>query len=291
MDIDVLDRNIHRIANFIEHATIKRIFLSWLCMVIVIGFIYFGSTFFDESAILYRGEPIRHNWKGLLDTIYFSFMTAAPAGYGDIIPTGLVRIVSIFEVVFGFVFISIFISKLVSAKQDITLEELYRISFDDKINRLRSALSLFRSDCAILSEKIMLGRFTRDDAKNIWVLLTSLDTLLADTLKLVNPKNHYLRQIDSLRLELLLNSIDLSLTKLITLLANAQIKLVHWKTNTIEDRITSTLRQLQTLTEYCSSRLTSEKAKERLATTKELMTRLEAVSKKEFNSSSQKNNS
>ena len=274
MPLKTLDRNLHRLADLLGKTTLRRIFLTWFFIVIVFGFVYFGATFLDSRALLYRGEKIQHSLNGFFDAVYFSVITATTTGYGDIVPLGVTRIAAVMEVVLGFLIMSVLISKLVSVKQDIIIEELYRISFEDKINRLRSALYLFRSDCNSSSEKIIVGRFTKEDTKNVWVLLTSFDTLLADAINLMSRKNQYLQEIDSLRLELLLNSIDLSLNKLIILLSNLQTKLIKWKNEEVNDRIISIIKQLRVLVEYYEQRAVSVKTKEKLVATEDFITKL-----------------
>jgi len=275
MPLEVLNRNINRFVNFIERATFKRIFLFWISMVFFFGLVYFSIAFFNQYSIIDHGESVPRSWKGLADTIYFSFITATTTGYGDIIPAGFARIPAVIEVILGYLVIGVLIFKLVSAKQDVILEELYHLSIDEKINRTRSALYLFRSDCTRLAEQWVLGRFKQEDAKKLWALLGALDTLLADSTSLVCRENRYLLKIDPLRLELLLNSIDLSLNKLIALLIPLQTKGAPWRTEAIHARFSSIIRHLKTLTDYYATRSVTDKTKEKLIITEELMAKLE----------------
>ncbi|MBI2523367.1 two pore domain potassium channel family protein, partial [Candidatus Woesearchaeota archaeon] len=90
----------------------------------------------------------------LTDSIYFSFVTATTTGFGDIIPFGYFKIVAVMEVIFGLLLLSVVTYKLVSLKQDIISSEIYEISLNERISRLRSSLSLFRQNLDALISKV-----------------------------------------------------------------------------------------------------------------------------------------
>ena len=60
------------------------------------------------------------------------------------------------EAVSGLILFGILISKLVSSKQEIILEEVYDMSYEEKMNRLRSGLYLFRSDANKVIDKVLM---------------------------------------------------------------------------------------------------------------------------------------
>lgn len=271
---DILDRQLHRFAQLIDKTTFRQIFTFWLCMVFTFAGIYFTFILFNDHAILYRNEPVQRSVKGFFDMVYFSFMTSAPSGYGDIIPFGWVRLFAILEVVCGFIILGIFISKLVSTKQDIIIEELYHISFDEKINKIRSALYLLRGDFRRMNDKWIVETYNAGNAKTLWVSLTTLDTLLDDAKRLVCRQHHHLKEIEPLRLELLFNSIDMTLNKLISVIGRLDSKNVTWRKDAVLDRLDSVTRHLNELTRHYTQRSVSAKTKEKIVITEELAERL-----------------
>src|SRR3989344_744074 len=274
---DLHDKQLHRFAQLIEQTTFRKIFFFWLCMVFIFAGIYFTFILINDQAILYRNEPVPRSVKGFFDMVYFSFMTSAPSGYGDIIPFGWVRMFAIMEVVCGFIILGIFISKLVSTKQDLIIEELYNISFDEKINKIRSALYLLRGDFRRMNEKCIIETYNAGNAKTFWVSLTTLDTLLSDSQRLVCRQHQHLKEIDPLRLELLFNSIDMTLNKLIAVVEKLESKNISWRTKAATDRIESIIHRLKELTEHYHLRSINAQTQEKIAITKELMERLSAL--------------
>jgi len=67
---------------------------------------------------------------------------------------GFFKLISIFEVVFGLLLLAFVTSKLVSIKQDVILNEIYDISFNERLSMVRSSLLLFRQSLSRMMEKI-----------------------------------------------------------------------------------------------------------------------------------------
>lgn len=117
-----------RIANWIERASLKGMLLTFALVVLgfagafrVLGLVGHGI----------KGDP------GILDAIYFSFVTISTLGYGDFHPEGWGKALAVLEVLAGLFFVGIFVSRLVSAKQEallnfLTKERLADLSFKIK---------------------------------------------------------------------------------------------------------------------------------------------------------------
>jgi len=86
-----------------------------ICMYLMLGFA-FGSIFY----LLYVLNPnsfaeSNPNLRPTPDLMYFSFVTLATLGYGDIIPrTNLARSVAVLEATAGMLYIAVFMARLVS---------------------------------------------------------------------------------------------------------------------------------------------------------------------------------
>src|SRR3989344_8011286 len=134
--MDTLGRKVIRI---IDRASFKELLLFWVAFMFVVGLLYFVCTLFGDM-ILYRGKVVEPGLNGFFITQYFSFITSISAsqGYGDIFPLGIARFFAVLEAITGLLLFGMLIAKLVSIKQEIILEEVYSISHDEKLSRVRS---------------------------------------------------------------------------------------------------------------------------------------------------------
>ncbi len=71
-----------------DEATFLKIFVFWMVIILVFGVVFF---FLNQSEIILIGQDNIE----IQDAVYFSFVTAATIGYGDILPVGLGRLFSI----------------------------------------------------------------------------------------------------------------------------------------------------------------------------------------------------
>jgi len=227
----------------LDKISFKQVFFFWVLYMFVFGCIYYLFSFTASHGLLYKGTKIGTGISDFFISQYFSFITAASAsqGYGDIFPFGLSRFFAVIEAVSGLIIFGIIISKLLSQKQEILLQEMYTISFDERIHRLRSALALFRSDVSKLIDKIENNSFSQRRIHDLWITFTSLESTLYASTKMMQPNEaeRYVQSIDDFNLELVLNSVGMSLAKardLISLLNNRQI---IWHNNLIHSTIST----------------------------------------------------
>lgn len=220
----------------------KHIFYSYILVIIIFAVIYYILNTIEGNGLMsiYTKEQIETNFEGFMNTLYFSFVTATTSAYGDIAPIGLSKSISMIEIITGLMMFGMLVSKIVSYKQDIVLDELYNLTFEDKINRLRSAMYLFRSDSNRMIDKIEATPLTSKKLQDSATLVTSFETALEDVEKLLCPqkKKEFIKNIDELTLELIINSLSLSLikmTELITALNSIGDK--QWKTERMVDSI------------------------------------------------------
>ena len=92
-----------------------------ICMYLMLGFA-FGAVFYlvnilDPSSFTATGELMARGDKP--DLMYFSFVTLATLGYGDITPrTNVSRTLAVVEALAGMLYIAIFMARLVSMRTD-----------------------------------------------------------------------------------------------------------------------------------------------------------------------------
>ncbi|MFH1053448.1 MAG: potassium channel family protein [Candidatus Woesearchaeota archaeon] len=217
-----------RIGRIIDKLTFGKIMLIWISTIFFFGLAYFFLSGSMSYLSYSKSElEITNVW----DAIYFSFVTATTTGFGDIIPLGNFRIVAIFEVVFGLLLLALVTSRLVSIKQDVLLSEIYDLSFNEKINSIRSSLLLFRQNIERTIAKTDQETYSKKDVDDIYIYLSSLKDILNEIWDIFykQNENRYIKKIDPVNTELILNSLLSSFEKLHELNLHLNKKKIVWK--------------------------------------------------------------
>ncbi len=217
------------VTNWIDRLSFLHIFLIWVTLVSAFGVSY---HFFSSDVSYLYNVPKLGLAKNLKDTVYFSFVTATTTGFGDIIPFGAFKLVSIFEVISGLLLLAIVTSKLVSIKQDVILGEIYELSLNEKLNRLRSSLLLFRQNLDRVITKIEDRTVIKRELVGIYINLSSLEDTLTEILALIvrtGQGSRFIKSMDSTSAELLFNSIISSFEKIQELIESAANHGIGWK--------------------------------------------------------------
>ncbi len=217
-----------RITTWHDRVQFWHILSMWVGMVVLFGFVfYFFSGPSAHLTYTLSQKPVL----GLWDNIYFSFVTATTTGFGDVVPVGFFKVLSVMEVMFCLLLLAMVTSKLISIKQDIILTEIYEISFFEKINRLRSSLLLFRQNSTRLIAKVEEGSIQKREIHDMYTLIAPFEDLLSELSPLVNPKskNLFTKVLDATNTELLLSSITHSFEKLLELIKVLNDKDHEWR--------------------------------------------------------------
>lgn len=248
-----------RVETWLDKLTYPKIFLIWMITIVTFGFIYhFFSN--DNTYLIYSLQDLRVN--GLLDSLYFSFITATTTGFGDIIPLSYFKVVAIIEVVFGLVLFALVTSKLVSMKQDIILSEVYEISFHERLNRLRSTMIVFRQNLLRLSGKVEDKSISMREIAELYNFLYTFENVLNEvsTLFMKKGKRVFIKVIDSINAELLFNNILMSFERLDDLLRILNENKIEWRRKITLNLINDCIDVNDTLfLKLSSSKILSEK--------------------------------
>jgi hypothetical protein len=249
--IKAKDKPRDRLVTFLDKVSFSQTFLIWLGVILLFAGVYFVLAMSFNNSLIYRNEIIEPNGAGLLNSVYFSFITATTLGYGDIAPVGsLSKLFAAAEVVIGLILWGLVISKLVGVKQERILEEIYDISYEEIIDRQRSGLYLFRSDVNRIIGKIEATALKPREVKDLWMIFSGLDVTLVNIKNFIMPaksEKYYYKKLDVFRLELLLNSIQLSLNKMLELVKNLKAHELDWKNDLLISSIqldTGTVREI-----------------------------------------------
>lgn len=231
------------VTTWFDRLNFKVIFALWTAIVFLFGLIYgFAQT---QNSFL-MDSMTAERVTSLADCIYFSFITATTTGFGDILPQGYFKIISVFEVIFGMLLLALVTSKLVSIKQDAILTEIYEISFKDRVNRLRSSLFLFRQNINRLINKSKERAISVKHLQDIYMYLSSFEEVLDELIFLSQRSSkhqYFYKEMDGLGTELMLNSINASFGKLLQLIHRFQKINVKWKNEVTIDLINSSIKK------------------------------------------------
>jgi hypothetical protein len=113
----------------------------WVGLVVVCAVLYWVFSVAGVGGIR-EGDRERGGLAGLWTAFYFSFVTAASAGFGDVLPGGASRVLAIAEAVGGLLVFGAVISKLVSRRQEEVVDEIHRIAYEDRLERVQTDLHL-----------------------------------------------------------------------------------------------------------------------------------------------------
>ena len=98
------------------------------------------------------GEPKPGMDRSFSTALYLSLVTATTLGYGDVAPMGPARIVAVFEAMAGMLLFGALISKFLSRRQERLVEEIHRLSYQDRLGRVQTNLHLVIRELGALSE-------------------------------------------------------------------------------------------------------------------------------------------
>lgn len=225
------------IAGWLDRLTFFHILLLWVAVIVFFGMAYYFFASGQETLAFTTGQQHQMTF---FDTLYFSFIAATTTGFGDIVPEGFYfRLVAIAEVVFGLLLLAVVTSKLVSIRQGIILSEIYEISFNEKLNRLRSSLLVFRQNLNRFAMKIEEGTIREADLYDFFTYLVSFEDHLRDINMLFSDSedNKFKKSVDSLGAELIFNSIVRALERLGETIAVLDKEKKDWKKELVSERI------------------------------------------------------
>lgn len=132
-------RTIERL-NTLSYGTI---FVIWLANVLLFALIYVVLSYVPGNGPADLGRGIEGRvWNG----IYYSVITATNTGYGDILPQGISRLFAALEAVSGLFLFAVFVTKLVSRRQDIALKEIHQLTFENTFHNIREDFHVMRTD-------------------------------------------------------------------------------------------------------------------------------------------------
>ena len=225
-----------KIFTWIDKLNFLYILVIWILIIIIFGIFYY---LFNNNGSYLSYTQNGNSVNSIINSIYFSFIAAMTTGFGDILPVGYFKILAIFEVIFGLLLLALVTSKLVSIKQDMILNEIYELSLNERVNRLRSSLLLFRQNLGKIIARIEEGYVRKREISDLYVYVSSLEDTLheIDNIMQRQDKNHFTKKIDAISTEIIFNSVLSSFEKLNELLTTLNQHKLEWKREIITDLV------------------------------------------------------
>jgi hypothetical protein len=146
------------LVDFIDRQPTSRLFLFWIAMTLVFGLVYWTAGLLHHSGLFEGGKRLDGSVRGLVDAIYFSFITVTSVGYGDILPHGIARILAVAEAIAGLLLFGAVVSKFVSRRQDRVVQEIHRVTFDERLDRIQTNLHMVLSELQWVATMFAEGR-------------------------------------------------------------------------------------------------------------------------------------
>lgn len=220
---------------FIERLTrlpYSSLFSLWLGMAFFFGFLYFVlASFVPEHGPTQLQEDVTAIGM-FLDSLYYSIITATSTGYGDITPQGLSKVLASLQSIMALLVFAVFVTKLVSHKQELALQDVHRLTFEDVFHNTREGLYIIRKDCDRVIEDARHNQSLTDDH---WTDLTiayqhmqSLLQEIPDFYAVNSNSEDGLYTIDERREELLHEAVHRTLRRINTTLNALSENDVQW---------------------------------------------------------------
>ena len=161
---------------------LERLIGAWLAMIIVFGVLYWLAGVGMGWGLQAGSAAVKPDLEGFGTAIYFSFVTALSIGYGDVVPLGPLRIFAIIEGIAGLLIFGCVISKLVSRRQEELTAEIYRTTFEEQLDRVRTNLHLVFSDLGSVQQlqaeqSVLPGQVLRRLESTVRVFRGELQTI------------------------------------------------------------------------------------------------------------------
>lgn len=158
---------------WIADRSIGTLMATWLGINVTFGFLYWAFSFLPGQGLRELGQPLGHDGAGLLEAIYFSFVTGLSIGFGDVVPNGILRVFAVVEGAACLLVFGAIISKLVSGRQEELTEEIHRIAFEDRLGRVRTNLHL------VVREIQEIAELCTDDRQESDAVLARIESAAA----------------------------------------------------------------------------------------------------------------
>lgn len=223
----------------------QELFLIWVTAVTFFGLVFFVLSYMPgEGPVPLSGDTAER----FLNALYYSIITATNTGYGDILPHGLSRFFAALEAVAGLFIFAVFITKLMSRRQDIALHEIHKLTFENTFHNIREALHTMRKDFDLVIERVKAKQGVREDDYRILAVAYEQNANLLNELPTFYHAGGGFYTLDRRREDLLREAVGRTLQRTHRLLETLSEHGVPW---TEHEESVSRLRELVRTSRSC----------------------------------------
>ncbi len=204
-----------------------QLFSLWTGIVIAYALAYFFLSY-PESINGITGLTGMESVPRFWNSLYFSIVTSTTVGYGDLTPQGFCRAVAASQSVIGFFIAALFVAKIVSHRQEMTLELVYRLIFENVFYSTREGFYIIRKDFDNAIQHMNEEQALQDhDWENLTIAYRHAQGLLEDIPEFYQEHAH-LYSVDEKRENLLLDAVTRTIMRLDSLLGVFQQTKINW---------------------------------------------------------------
>ena len=135
-----------RFVDALADRSVAELFIYWMTIVAGCGVAYWLLERASPLSLSSGGAGLGSGGWGLVSALYFSAVTATSVGYGDIVPTGIARLLAVAESMAGLILFGCVVSKFVSRRQEQLIDNIHHIAFEERLGRVRTNLLLVRAE-------------------------------------------------------------------------------------------------------------------------------------------------
>lgn len=237
-------RTVTRRLNFFEKlifSTYPELFLAWLLVNVVFTAAYFtlGISWPEHAPSFPPGAGLGEI---AYDSVYFAIVTATTIGYGDIVPLGFSKVLAMLQSILALLVFTVLVGKLVSQRQDVTLREVHRMTFEGIFYHIRNVLYIARKDFDDVMHKARKQKtLDEHDLDNLATAYLQAHMLIEEIPELYDHHGYDLRSIDVSRERLLFEALHRTLQRIHAMLKTLNDVGIAWKEHAASER---ELRQL-----------------------------------------------
>jgi len=228
------------------NATYAQLFSLWLMINAAFALAYLG-LFLSVPAHAPNFSVHASTLEHILDSLYFSVVTATTIGFGDIVPQGFSKLLTMIQSTMALLVFTVLVGKLVSQRQDQTLHEVHRMTFEGVFYHIRHVLFIVRKDFDALILKLeSSGKLEKQDWENLTTAYLQSHTLIEEIPTLYNGQGFDLHNVDLNHEKLIFEALHRTLVRINTLIGAMEKAGLDWKNHEASFR---ELRKLLNITE------------------------------------------
>lgn len=150
-----------------------------------------------------------------LDSLYYSIITATSTGYGDIVPQGYSKLLASIQSIMALLIWAIFVTKLVSYRQEEAIKEVHRLTFEDVFHNSREGFFIMRKDFdRIIEDAQQNGTLTEDHWMDLVIAYRQGQSLLQEIPDFYADDDQHIYTLDRRREQILHESVHRTLHRL-----------------------------------------------------------------------------